>query len=329
MKARPLLIQALAGEVLGTYLLVLFGTGSVAAAVLTGAQMGLWQVAVVWGFGVTIAIYASAALSGAHLNPAVSVAFALWRRQDFPLGRLLPYIGAQLVGAVLAGLTVAWLFWPFLLRFESVKGIARGAPGSELSAMIFGEYFPNPAMFGTDAAAHALVTPWHAVCVEGFGTAVLVLVIFALTAPHNTATPGANLVPFFIGFTVAVLISLFAPLTQAGWNPARDFGPRLVAYVLGWGSMAIPGPRAGFWVYIVGPLIGGPLGGLAWELLCPERRTHGRELRTAGLQERTNGPEVSVVSDDGATPPDHSRGIVLRDVHPMSGTTSVQKRNHR
>lgn len=63
--ALPPLLQALTGEGLGTYLLVLFGTGSVAAAVLTGAQQGLWQVAVVWGFGVTLAIYASAALSGA------------------------------------------------------------------------------------------------------------------------------------------------------------------------------------------------------------------------------------------------------------------------
>jgi glycerol uptake facilitator protein len=86
---RPLR-RALAGELLGTYLLVLFGTGSVAAAVLTSAQVGLWQVAVVWGFGVTIAIYVSATLSGAHLNPAVSLAFALLRRHDFPLVRLLP-----------------------------------------------------------------------------------------------------------------------------------------------------------------------------------------------------------------------------------------------
>jgi len=72
--------SALVGEVLGTFLLVLFGTGSVACAVLTGALQGLWQVAVVWGFGVTIAIYCSAALSGAHLNPAVSLAFALLRQ---------------------------------------------------------------------------------------------------------------------------------------------------------------------------------------------------------------------------------------------------------
>jgi glycerol uptake facilitator protein len=329
MKAQPPLSRALAGEVLGTYLLVLFGTGSVAAAVLTGAQMGLWQVAVVWGFGVTIAIYASAALSGAHLNPAVSLAFALWRRQDFPLRRLLPYTGAQLVGAVLAGLTVAWLFWPVLLRFEIAKGLVRGAPGSELSAMIFGEYFPNPAMFGTGAAAHALVTPWHAACVEGFGTAVLVLVIFALTAPRNTAAPGANLVPFLIGFTVAVLISLFAPLTQAGWNPARDFGPRVVAYTLGWGPVAIPGPRGGFWVYIVGPLVGGPLGGLAWELLCPDRRENRHTLGATSLQGRTHGTEISAASDNGATPLDRSCGILSRDVEPISGIASMQKREHQ
>src|SRR5688500_18681488 len=168
MSHHPPLCRALMGELLGTYLLVLFGTGSVAAAVLTNAQMGLWQVAVVWGFGVTIAIYASAALSGAHLNPAVSLAFALYRRHDFPWRRLFPYMAAQLVGAVLAGGTVAWLFWPFLVRFEAAKGLVRGAPGSELSAMVFGEYFPNPAMFGTDTAAHALITPWHAACVEGF-----------------------------------------------------------------------------------------------------------------------------------------------------------------
>ena len=268
MTPQPSLQGALAGEVLGTYLLVLFGTGSVASAVLSGAQVGLWQVAAVWGFGVTLAIYVSASLSGAHLNPAVSLSMALLRPAQFPTRRLLPYVGAQLAGAILAGVTVAVLFGPLLRRFEVANRIVRGAAGSELSAMVFGEYFPNPAMFGTDAAARALVAPWQAALVEGFGTAVLVLVIFALTSPRNADRPGANLTPFFIGFTVAVLISLFAPLTQAGWNPARDFGPRLVAFVLGWGKVAIPGPDGGFWVYIVGPLIGGPLGGLVWRLVA-------------------------------------------------------------
>src|SRR3954451_21155497 len=101
---------ALLGEALGTFLLVLFGTGSVACAVLTGALQGLWQVAVVWGFGVTLAIYCSAALSGAHLNPAVSLAFAVFQPDRFPRGRLLPYWAAQMMGAIGAGLVVLLAF---------------------------------------------------------------------------------------------------------------------------------------------------------------------------------------------------------------------------
>ena len=255
------LSSALAGEVLGTFLLVLFGTGSVACAVLTGALQGLWQVAVVWGFGVTIAIYCSAALSGAHLNPAVSLAFAVLRPESFPRQRMLPYWLAQLTGAVMAGLVVWAVFAPFLARFELKEGLTRGAAGSERAAMIFGEYFPNPAIFGTGPEAAVLVSPLAAMLVEALGTAVLVVVIFALSDPYNRAAPEPTLVPFFIGFTVAVLISLFAPVTQAGWNPARDFGPRLVALLAGYGTIAIPGPQGGFWIYIVGPMIGAVAGG--------------------------------------------------------------------
>ena len=68
-------------------------------------------------------------------------------------------------------------------------------------------------------------------------------------------------IPGLIGFTVAMNLALYAPLTQAGWNPARDFGPRVVAYFAGWGDIAIPGPRGGFWIYILGPFIGGVLAG--------------------------------------------------------------------
>src|SRR4051812_50014325 len=94
---------ALVGEVVGTFLLVLFGTGSVACAVLTGALQGLWQVAVVWGFGVTIAIYCSAGLSGAHLNPAVSLAFAVLRPGSLPRQRLLPHLPPPLGGGPPSG----------------------------------------------------------------------------------------------------------------------------------------------------------------------------------------------------------------------------------
>jgi len=260
-------LRIYSAEVVGTFLLVLFGTGSVAAAVVTGAQVGVWQVAVVWGFGVTLAIYATAAISGAHLNPAVSPAMAIFRPSEFPRQRLLPYWGAQLTGAILAGLVILAIFGSFIDRFELDHGLVRGEAGSQASAMMFGEYFPNPAVFGTDAAAFELVSPFAAAAVEAFGTGVLVFLIFALVDRRNAGRPGASLAPFFIGFTVAVLISLFAPITQGAWNPARDFGPRIVAYAAGWDNIAIPGPRNGFWVYIIGPLIGGLVGASIYEYL--------------------------------------------------------------
>ena len=259
--------RAFVGEVIGTYILVLFGTGSVAADVATGAQIGLWQVAVVWAFGVALAIYVTANVSGAHLNPAISLAFAIFRRSEFSPRMLPAYWTAQLIGAVLAGLSVLAIFAPFIAQFESTNGIVRGEAGSQLSAMIFGEYFPNPNMYGGGNEAAALISPVGAAFVEGFGTAILALVIFSLTDRRNAGLSTKNMTPLLIGFTVAALISLFAPLTQAGWNPARDFGPRIVAFFAGWGSIAIPGPSNGFWVYIVGPMIGAPVGAAVHELL--------------------------------------------------------------
>lgn len=258
------LLSACMAESIGTFILVLFGIGSVAAAVFTGAQVGLWQVAAVWGFGVTLAIYASSAVSGAHLNPAVSLAFAIFRSDQFPVNRLFAYWAAQLIGALIAGLAVLILFSPFIDRFEAENDIVRGEAGSQRSAMAFGEYFPNPGMF--DSAMFS-VSPLHAFAVEAFGTAILAFVIFALTERRNAGIPTNGMVPFFIGFTVAALISLFAPITQAGWNPARDFGPRIVSWLAGWGEIAIPGPEGGFWIYILGPLVGAPLGALLFKLV--------------------------------------------------------------
>ena len=271
-----MLRYALIAETIGAFLLVLFGTGVVAAAVITGAQVGQWQVAAVWGFGVALAIYATASISGAHLNPAVSLAFAIFRRAEFPFRRMFAYWAAQLAGAMLAALVVLAAFGPFIARFEQANGYVRGAPGSQRSAMIFGEYFPDPNTVGVDAAARALISAPAAAAIEGLGTAILVLVIFSLSDRRNAALPNKGLAPFFIGFTVAVLISVFAPLTQAGWNPARDFGPRIVAFFAGWGGIAIPGPSGGFWAYIVGPLIGAPLGAAIHEYLLKPGLPHPR-----------------------------------------------------
>jgi len=129
--------------------------------------------------------------------------------------------------------------------------------------MAYGEYFPNPAVAGVDTAAWALVSLPQACAAEALGTALLVFFVFALVEPRNSAAPSARGIAFPIGLAVAAIICVVAPLTQAGLNPARDFGPRLFAWGAGWGGVAIPGPRGGFFfVYVLAPMVGG-LGGAA------------------------------------------------------------------
>src|SRR5438105_6260572 len=108
-----------------------------------------------------------------------------------------------------------------------------------------------------------------AVGVEILATLLLALVVFAVTDERNAAAPAGHMAPFFIGLTVAVLIAVIAPLTQACFNPARDFGPRLFACLAGWGTIALPGPRAhGFFtVYILAPVVGAVAGGALYTLV--------------------------------------------------------------
>lgn len=257
---------ACVAEFAGTFFLVLFGVGSVFVAVLTGALQGLFQVAVVWGIVIALCIHATSAVSGAHLNPAVTLACWAWR--SFPRSRLLPYMAAQLAGAFVAAAALYALFNGIIAGHELEHGIARGLAGSERTAMLFGEYFPHPLQVGADASALARVSPATAMLAEASGTAILVFFIFALTDPRNPNRPSGTLSALFIGLTVAILISLLAPLTQAGFNPARDFGPRLFAWLAGWGDIAIPGPRGGFFtVYILSPFLGGLVGGGLYDQL--------------------------------------------------------------
>jgi glycerol uptake facilitator protein len=291
MKAHPPgLVGCSCAEVLGTFILVFFGCGAVHAAVLAGAQSGLWQVAIVWAGAIMVAVYVVGGISGAHINPAITIALAAFGR--FPWSRVAPYVVSQLAGAFLAGGTLYVLFAGFLVAKERELDIVRGQPGSELTAMCYGEYFPNPGpisgvwreRLAKDPRPSAselaeilrrhldLCSPETAFLAELIGTAMLALVVFGLTDPRNSAAPLARLAPVFIGLTVALLISVIAPLTQACFNPARDFGPRLVAWLGGWGDIALPGPRGNgyfFTVYIAAPTLGALCGGgLYAGLLC-------------------------------------------------------------
>ena len=261
------LLSAMAGEYSGTFVLVFFGVGSVNAAVATGAQAGLWQVAVVWAVGVSLGIYTAASLSGAHINPAITVVAAVYDK--FPLRRVVPYWVAQVAGAATASIVLYGMFSEAIIEFERLHGLLRGGPGSELSAMMFGEYFPNPAVFGSAEDAWRIITPQSAFIAEMVGTAMLAFLVATVTHDRNTSKPPSAMGAVIIGLGVAAIISVVAPLTQAGLNPARDFGPRLVAYFLGWGEIAIPGPRNGFFtVYIVAPIVGALIGGGIYRLIA-------------------------------------------------------------
>jgi glycerol uptake facilitator protein len=271
---KPTLLQAVLAEVLGTFLLVLFGCGAVHAAVLTGAQTGLWQVAIVWGVAIMLAAYVCGGISGAHINPAITIAQAVWGRFDW--NRVPAYLVAQLGGAMLAAAALFLLYGPLLAKKEREKSVNRGELGSIVTAMCYGEYYPAPGGLASekqpfkteDWTVASSAVPFHvAFTAEILGTAVLALVVFAVTDSRNKSGPPPALAPVFIGLCVAILISIIAPLTQACFNPARDFGPRLFAFLAGWGEAAIPGPNGhGFvTVYILAPTIGAIAGGGLYE----------------------------------------------------------------
>jgi glycerol uptake facilitator protein len=253
------------GEFAGTFLLVFFGCGSVACAVTTGAQVGLFQVAIVWGLGIATAIHLTGSLSGAHLNPAVTVALAVW--SGFSKARVLPYIVAQLLGAFAASAVLFGIFAGALRQFESANGILRGAPGSEASAMVFGEYYPNPGGKPLSPEARERMSGPAAFAAEVVGTAVLLLVICCVTDERNRSRPGAPPAAT-IGLTVTLLISLLGPLTMACFNPARDLAPRVFSALAGWGDVPFRTNGTGWWsVYLVAPIVGGLLGGGVYRVL--------------------------------------------------------------
>jgi glycerol uptake facilitator protein len=260
----PSLAGRCLAELVGTFILIFFGCGAVHAAVLTGAQSGLWQVAIVWGVAIMLAIHAIGGISGCHINPAITLAFAAWR--GFERRSVVPYILSQLGGAMLAAMSLFFLFHGFLAQKEEQLGVQRGEPGSVVTASCYGEYAPNPGLIpgladGYDSTAHAALKARFpqssAFLAEVLGTAILAFVVFAVTDERNSGRPADRFAPIFIGLTVAVLISVLAPLTQACFNPARDFGPRLIAYFAGWGQVAISFHEFDWLtVYIVAPIVG-------------------------------------------------------------------------
>ncbi len=254
----------LSAELLGTFILVLIGDGSVAMAVAALNQSGrgtaigagsggaLWLLITWgWGFGVVFGVYVAGAVSGGHINPAVTLALAV--KRDFPWRKVVPYWVAQTVGAFAAAALIYLVYNAAISSYEQAHHITRGATNSIPSYSIFAT-FPAPYFTST-------LGPFIDQIV---GTGLLVLFIFALLDTMNQP-PRANLAPFLIGLAVVVIGMSFGANAGYAINPARDFGPRVWAWLAGWGKVAFPGPLDYWWVPIAGPLIGGVLGGLCYD----------------------------------------------------------------
>jgi glycerol uptake facilitator protein len=237
----------LAAEFAGTFILILFGVGVVAQVVAAGIG-DHDSIAWAWGLGVVFGVYVAARISGAHLNPAVTVALALFR--GFAWRKVGPYALAQTLGAFAAALVVRWNYSEVIAAFD---------PGHTIASQgIFSTLPGNGALpVGTMGALRDQV----------IGTAILLFLILAVTDVRSSS-PGVNLAPVVIGLIVVAIG--FAWGTNAGYaiNPARDLGPRLASFLTGYETAwRDQNGDLYFWVPIVGPLIGAVVGAALYDLL--------------------------------------------------------------
>ena len=239
------LIQGFTGEVIGTFLMCFLGIGSVATATLYQAHTGPFQVGIVWGLAIAIAIYATRNLSCAHFNPAVTFAMCISKRcswKNFPV-----YILGQFVGAILSA-SALWVFFADSVK-KSLDASNLTMDVATPASSIWIEVFPN--------TANGVISMPVAAFAEALGVFILVMIIFSMTEGCNIGRPSDDLFPLFIGLTVTVLICTIGPMTDAGLNPARDLGPRVVGWFVGWKNIAFS--TDSFIVYTIAPLIGAGL----------------------------------------------------------------------
>jgi MIP family channel proteins len=246
--------EALA-EFLGTFVLILFGAGVVAQNIVSKGSAGSYlAINLSWGLGVVMGCYVSAGVSGAHLNPAVTLAAAVHR--GFPWRKVLPYMAAQVVGAFVAAAVVYLTYREGLTAFD---GGVRQVLGPQGTAGIFATY-PQPY----------LTTFPGGFIDQIVGTAILIMVILGITDQRNSPAP-AGLAPFIVGLLVMGLGMAFGVNCGYAINPARDFGPRLFSAMAGWGGEVFRAGNYWWWVPVVAPLLGGVLGGWIYDLFVGRR----------------------------------------------------------
>jgi len=269
----PTLTAQIIGEIVGSFMIAVVGLGIGVASFVFGHQLGvtwfadIWPTAFGWSMAIALAIYCTASLSGAHFNPAVTLALAATGRH--PWKRVPHYIGCQLVGWFLGAALVVGLFGRDIHAVADRLGIKYGAPGSWKVGSILTTYVPNPGVFGTGHSGIHLVPIGTGFLAEALGTAILLYVILSLLETRHANAPAAWFFPLIVGGIIGLLIMFVAGLTQASFNPARDLGPRFMLWIMGFKSQAFPGPRDGLALVVtcVGPIVGGLVGAFFHDLV--------------------------------------------------------------
>ena len=239
-----------AAEFLGTFILIVFGVGVVAQTVLSkGANGSFLAINLGWGLAVMLGVYAAGGVSGAHLNPAVTIALAITR--GFSWAKVLPFILAQVAGAFVAAAVVYLTYYEALNAFD---GGVRQVTGEVGTAGIFATY-PQTFLSITGGFVDQVV-----------GTALLMATILAVTDQRNNATP-SWLTPIVVGGIVVAVGVSFGFNAGYAINPARDFGPRLFTFVAGWGSGVFTTAPQWWWVPVLAPCLGAVVGAFAYDLL--------------------------------------------------------------
>jgi MIP family channel proteins len=241
------LSRELLAEFFGTFILIVFGVGVVAQVQLGGGSNGQYlSINIAWGLAVTMGVYVSGGVSGGHLNPAVTIAAAAFR--GFPWSKVLPFIVAQTSGAFVASAIVFTTYHEALAHFD---GGVRQVTGAMGTAGIFATY-PQPWLSTFGGLIDQIV-----------GTALLVGVIFGITDQRNLAPP-KQAAPIVVGLLVILIGATFGLNAGYAINPARDFGPRLFTALAGWGGEVFSAGNGWWWVPIVGPILGGLVGGFVY-----------------------------------------------------------------
>ncbi|XP_074469492.1 aquaporin-10b [Sebastes fasciatus] len=269
---RNQLVRECMAECLGVYVLILFGCGSVAQVTTSGDKKGQYlSINLGFALGVTFGVFVSRGVSGAHLNPAVSLSLCVLGRH--PWIKLPFYVFFQVLGGFLAAATVG------LQYYDAIRAYSGGdltATGPTATAGIFATY---PADY---------LSVWGGVMDQVIGTAALLLCVLALGDQKNSSVPDC-LQPVMVGGAVLVIGISMGSNSGYALNPARDFGPRLFTYVAGWGADVFKAGGGWWWVPIVAPCVGALLGTLIYELMVEVHHPlTPSELQTS-CQEATEG----------------------------------------